>query len=128
MCYDDCSPGFYCDGGATSSRQHECGPPDVFCPEGSEGPVFAGPGYFTRPFSAATTRTQKEVCPEGSYCVGDGIEVACPAGRYGNTTGLTDPACSGPCNPGRCATVFSDVGFWRAALTRTPSLCSPQLV
>ncbi len=38
-------------------------------------------------------------CELGFYCLNGGKH-PCPAGRYGSTTGLKSPDCSGPCPPG----------------------------
>ena len=45
------------------------------------------------------TRTEEVECDEAHYCVG-GERLACPAGRYGSETGLSDAACSGECAQG----------------------------
>ena len=40
--------------------------------------------------------------PDGlsSYCPGDGIKYTCPGGVFGDVSGLTTSACSGPCAAG----------------------------
>jgi hypothetical protein len=45
---------------------------------------------------------QQIPCPAGSYCPNEQMAAPtpCPGGRYGNTTGLSMPACSGPCAAG----------------------------
>jgi hypothetical protein len=46
---------------------------------------------------------QPAACPLGYYCsfaAGASVALPCPAGRYGGSTGLTSPSCSGPCTQG----------------------------
>ncbi len=58
-----------------------------------------GPGQYLGP-SFATGCLQ---CPPGSYSVGGAVGgcTLCPSGTFGNSTGLTSPACSGLCQAGR---------------------------
>ena len=57
-------------------------------------------GYYSLPEgSNDTLRYDQTVCPLGYYCVG-GVKQACPAGTYGNTTGLGSKECSGQCRGG----------------------------
>ncbi len=58
-------------------------------------------------FNATPTLGNKcTICPAGYYCPGGELsltpqnKVACPAGTYGATTGLTTSACSGQCAAG----------------------------
>ena len=44
-------------------------------------------------------RTGETACEKGYTCQ-DGVRSACPAGRYGNVEGISDPQCSGPCDAG----------------------------
>merc|ERR1712146_738684 len=39
------------------------------------------------------------ICERGHYCV-QGVKYECPQGYYGGDLGLTDPLCSGMCDPG----------------------------
>ena len=52
--------------------------------------------YSTGP---SNRRTGYSKCPKGHYC-NRGRAHKCPAGRYGDATGLTNPDCSGPCAGG----------------------------
>ena len=45
-------------------------------------------------------------CEPGFYCAKDNIKRSCPAGRYGQTAGLTSASCSGPCPLGYYCTIF----------------------
>ncbi|KAG3078989.1 hypothetical protein PI125_g20831 [Phytophthora idaei] len=45
------------------------------------------------------TRVVQRRCEPGHYCV-NGERFACPAGTFGNKTGLTTSECSGPCAAG----------------------------
>jgi len=43
------------------------------------------------------------LCPKGSWCPTNsvsGIQFLCPAGTYGDTTGLSDPKCTNFCSAG----------------------------
>jgi hypothetical protein len=55
-------------------------PAGSFCPSGSPTPVLCGVGQYS----------------EG----GASVCSACPGGVYGNTTGLSNPVCSGLCSAG----------------------------
>jgi DNA-binding beta-propeller fold protein YncE len=46
----------------------------------------------------ATTFAGAGACPAGSYCAAGAPPTPCPAGVYGNASGLSSPACSGPCD------------------------------
>ena len=97
-CSGPCSPGYYCNSGSNSSTQYECGNVAVYCPTGSPAPVYATPGELTVGPSLAT-RNATVHCPAGYYCVG-GIDIECPAGRFGCATGLKTDECNGPCAAG----------------------------
>ena len=108
-----CEAGHYCPPASTSATQNECGnggtEPQLFCPEGSALPLSASAGHYTiGSLSNAgsyqvvgdVNRRSAEVSSEpGTYSVG-GVRRPCPAGRFGETAGLTTAACSGPCAPG----------------------------
>jgi hypothetical protein len=70
----------------------------VYCPAGSEAPTPAGAGYFTE--GPAGNRFARVQCIPGLFCPGDGRAYACPAGRYGDTPGLTNATCTGTCADG----------------------------
>ena len=104
-----CEEGFYCPVGSTSSQMYSCGGDAYYCPRGSSIRTPVSMGYYTIPvgIQRAMNRSSQLECPRGSYCVG-GIRRACPAGRYGATTGLSTPLCSGPCTPGH----WCEEGAW----------------
>ena len=56
-------------------------------------------GYYTKVDRAPDQRAQQVICEPGHYCTG-GVNIACPAGTFGNASGLSTPACSGPCLAG----------------------------
>ena len=58
-------------------------------------------GYFTGPNTtdAGSNRYTQSPCPIGRYCR-DGVSTACPAGQFGDVTGLDSSSCSGPCAAG----------------------------
>ena len=105
-----CEQGYYCVGGA----KIECGSGDydedgrvdgmgVFCSARVSEPTFVQTGYYSTGYgnltSEGTTRTGEEQCDKGYYAV-DGVRAACPAGRYGDTVGLSSADCSGECSTG----------------------------
>jgi hypothetical protein len=104
-----CEPGYFCPVGSTSSVMKPCGGSARYCPKGSPRPIPVTLGFFTTPIGAgrATNRSSQVECPRGSYCIG-GIRTLCPAGRYGSTTGLTSPGCTGPCTAG----FYCKIGAW----------------
>ena len=58
------------------------------------------PPGFTCPGGRANA-TDMAPCTLGSFCpAGSSLPTPCPAGVYGNATGLATPACSGPCSIG----------------------------
>ena len=82
-----------------------------YCPSGSSSPLPVGVGNYTYGGASVSTQTAQAVCPpptsavnnySASYCpgTGDGGLYTCPAGVYGNASGLTSRACSGNCAPG----------------------------
>ena len=63
-------------------------------------------GYYTipedtisKPNGWAKERRGQQICPLGSYCA-QGVKTLCPSGRWGGTTGLYQPKCSGICRQG----------------------------
>jgi len=58
----------------------------------------AGPGYYV--VGLPGSRNARVQCRPGSYCDGSGTARPCPAGRYGDTYGLTNASCSGECGDG----------------------------
>jgi hypothetical protein len=57
--------------------------------------------------SAASNRVNESVCPVGHYCV-NGVRLPCPAGRYGDSPGLSSASCSGVCVAGYYCPVASN--------------------
>lgn len=84
-----CTEGYYCERGATNSTQYECGDEYFYCPIGSSKPRNVSRGFYTTPDDPTrnSTRTLQEKCPKGFYC-SNGVRRMCPAGTYGNDTGL----------------------------------------
>jgi len=104
-----CSKGYYCPSNSTSQKQFECGSPHLYCPPKSSKPTNVRMGYYTigndskrseiQSHSDQTTRWGEKICEIGHYCI-DGVKHLCPAGKYGNQTGLTNENCSGDCKRG----------------------------
>ncbi|CAM9216910.1 unnamed protein product, partial [Sphacelaria rigidula] len=92
-----CVPGHYCTDGAKFP-----------CPAGTFGSSVdetsyscSGPcpaGHFC-PEGTSSTRQAQDICREGHYCR-EGVMSLCPAGTFGETEGLQDVSCSGPCPAG----------------------------
>ena len=106
-----CPAGFQCSGGVKSP----CGSAAGYCPEGSASPTSADPGYYTVDGAGGvddtTHRVGQVICPRGQWCSG-GVQIACGAGRYGSSLGMTSDACSGLCDP----------GMWMCGCTLVPRL------
>ena len=47
----------------------------------------------------ALARSREKKCPPGSWCQ-EGLKYNCPPGRYGDSYGMVDPLCTGPCAAG----------------------------
>jgi hypothetical protein len=71
----------------------------MFCLAGSQTPQAVSTGFYSSGGISEQTRDSQTRCPQGTYCVG-GIRRACPAGRFGSSTGLSSSLCSGPCREG----------------------------
>jgi hypothetical protein len=61
-------------------------------------PPPVGLGYYVT--GVEGSRNARVQCRPGLYCDGSGIARPCPAGRYGNISGLTNDSCSGRCADG----------------------------
>ena len=84
--------------------------------QGTYAPQQVATGYYSLPADGSpTNRLDQQPCPVGYYCVNGGA-VPCPAGVYGNVTGLSTSQCSGPCAPGyRCPANSSSATQLRCA-------------
>eukprot|EP00957_Ditylum_brightwellii_P028716 2168724-Ditylum_brightwellii.AAC.1 len=99
-CSGPCKEGYYCPlSGTTIATAMICGDPSQFCPEGSSTTIPVQIGYYSVGGKDRNTRTSEIIAPKGYYSVG-GELFPCPAGRYGDTEGLSDPSCSGVCAAG----------------------------
>lgn len=94
LCSARCPAGYYCPEASVEARAFPCESPAVFCPLGSGAPRPTRNGYYT-----TEERSWQYVCEVGAYCK-DGVKRACPAGTYGDRTGLGSPSCSGACPAG----------------------------
>jgi len=109
-----------CGYGETASKKEA-----YFCPARSATRTAVDPGYYAAgigdPDHEEETRDQQKKCKPPNYCPGGGplvagetcpgtkgqvppcrtgLEEACPAGTFGSSDQLSDPACDGPCAPG----------------------------
>ncbi|XP_077985306.1 uncharacterized protein LOC144439946 [Glandiceps talaboti] len=89
----NCTGGYYCDAAGLTEPTGEC-LAGYYCAERAET-------------SAPTDGATGNICPLGRYCeIGSVAGVHCPAGRYGNTTGLKAEAECTLCDPGYyCPTI-----------------------
>lgn len=116
LCSGICRAGFYCPEGSIISTQRQCDQTNSFCPSGSQMPSPVSQGFYSvssqRNLSQhlvtydldgnvlpGISRTSEVVCEAGYWCA-DGIKRMCPSGRYGASTGLSHPRCSGACQEG----------------------------
>ena len=86
-----CDAGYFCPPNSTTPQTHVCGGVDRYCPRGSGRPTFVNLGYYTAGNEedlANLTRTRQVLCEAGSFCV-VGVRQLCPAGVFGNVSGLT---------------------------------------
>lgn len=60
--------------------------------------IYCSPGKYFSSESSSSCST----CTSGSYCLGgtDAIQISCPAGKYGESTGLSSVYCDGKCSSG----------------------------
>ncbi len=98
------STGYFCPNGTgvlTSSLA--CSSSLRYCPDGSSSPLNTSVGFFAVMVSPSAPGVpvygNQSVCEMGHYCI-DGVSMPCPAGKYGNITGLSSAACSGDCDGG----------------------------
>ncbi|CAM9593374.1 unnamed protein product, partial [Ascophyllum nodosum] len=109
-CTGVCRKGHFCPEGSYRADQHVCGNVSLYCPEGSSAPAVASAGFYTVQDDVAgvdrhpwlgtvETRTIQVECEPGFYCVA-GRRRPCASGTYGAVSGLSSPACSGPCDAG----------------------------
>ena len=61
--------------------------------------MHVSPGYYSTSGSGPNTRADQQIAPIGHYAE-KGLLFRCPAGVYGNETGLSSPQCSGKCKAG----------------------------
>ena len=98
-CTGVCRKGFYCEKGSVAATQKACGNSSYYCPAGSFQQTTVDEGYYTVGGHDNTTRASQVISPVGHYAL-NGILHYCPAGTYGNTTGLSTASCSGLCQAG----------------------------
>jgi len=119
---EQCQEEYFCEQGAKTGNpdddiDHD---PDVwygrctvghYCPEGTTTPISCEPGTYADATANAEctecgagrncSTTDSEPCPEGYYCEAGTVPQKCPAGKYGDTTGLESSDSCQPCALGR---------------------------
>ncbi|KAJ1447348.1 hypothetical protein M885DRAFT_543143 [Pelagophyceae sp. CCMP2097] len=114
---EDCAAGFYCPAGSVSATALSCPPRGAFCPATSGLPRSVSAGFYAL-FDAGVVgggAVGEVECPRGSYCL-DGVATPCPAGVYGNQTGLQSKGCTAEC---------AGAGVECAEGSVEPRLCDP---
>ena len=108
----ECPNGYYSLGGAT-----ECTPCPAghYCPTSSALPILCDQGTFSAGLASTcslctagqfcmdgstSNSSSMNICPLGSYCPDGATKLKCPAGTFGNRTGLTDALQCSLCPPG----------------------------
>ena len=76
-----------------------------YCPEGSEKKLFVMPGYYGKGSIDDNHYSEQIICEPGHYCDRAKKQI-CPAGTYGNTSGLLTRHCSGLCPAGNYYLMF----------------------
>ena len=108
-CSGECSAGYYCPPGSTSSQEAPCASSSsVFCPAATSSPLPVPPGYYSAPVGGLLA-SNAFPCIPGSYCVG-GVQLECPAGRYGRRSGESSKNCTALCQAGYYCPAGSAVG------------------
>lgn len=85
-CSGECSAGYYCPPGSSSSEELECGDPSLYCPAGSGRPTPVPSGFYSLAeddVHASTMAVRIELALWGSYA-SHGLLRRCPAGTYGD--------------------------------------------
>ena len=99
-CTGPCSEGHFCPAASTSPTAQVCGRPNHFCPVGSAFPRLVDESFYTLPESPDLhRRSSQELCEPPNYCI-NGIRAKCPAGTFGNSSGLIHPNCTDSCLKG----------------------------
>ena len=136
-CEGPCAAGYFCTGGATTPKQHECGNARFYCPAGSPGPQEVPASMKSVGGASPLTRTSVAKCPDGSYsedgwgyCITCGAGATstggqpcavCPDGTFANERGTKCLPCltSGVSCQSGIVTVVP--GFWSPAMVTTTS-------
>ncbi|CAM9203414.1 unnamed protein product, partial [Phaeothamnion confervicola] len=122
-----CPAGYYCPAsslGVASPR--ECGGEGFFCPAASAAPTAVQRGYYSVGGDGSIrTRTGERQCEPGTYCL-DGALFPCPAGTFGNVSGLSDESCSALCPEGAGWYCEAGSGSATAAPCMWPGSYCPQ--
>jgi len=83
-----------------------------YCPSSSAAPKYVSPGFYAsgegNDHYPVETRDSQQQCPATQFCLGgacsgvhcDGNHHNCPAGRYGQSVGISSKTCTGECSAG----------------------------
>lgn len=92
------SPGRFCAVGASSSSGDLCALGQYSTAGSMESCDRCPPGSTCGGVSAIGGAVASTPCPSGQYSSSDSLSCElCPAGRYGNVSGVDSPTCNGPC-------------------------------
>lgn len=139
-----CEPGYFCIGPGTkvsSDGKHQTQIPlkgiRRKCPEGTYGISTELKDDLCSGVCEAGTYCPAGTisplpCPKGYYCPDGHAKYPCPPGRYGSSTSLRSPLCTGLCDKGyycpskstNSKQIKCPVGFYGDTLGLTSELCS----
>ncbi|RYG67158.1 hypothetical protein EON64_08080, partial [archaeon] len=88
-CSGLCFPGYYCPSGSSSGKQMECGGSLYYCPLGSVESKSVSKGYYSAGGGENWTVHYLQIEAPVGYFALEGRVFPCPAGSYGNITGLS---------------------------------------
>jgi hypothetical protein len=92
-CDGPCKPGYLCPERSITPTVRPCGEVHHYCPLESGERRDVSLGQYTVG-GTEYTRHGQVLCEPGHYCVA-GVKFKCPAGRFGNITGLYESTCGG---------------------------------
>jgi len=105
------APSAACDGTTAASCWSDGAGPTLLVPPSAASAAVALLAGITD--DTAAFRTHERRCDAGHFCVGDGTRSPCPAGTFGNATGLTAAGQCEPCPAGHVCPAASVSGTAR---------------
>jgi hypothetical protein len=101
QCSGPCFLGYSCPPGSLKGDAVPCPPGRFGGSRGLSDPLCSGPCAAGAYCGAASSSAVVALAPPGYYAAEGASEPSpCPRGRFGATSGLSTPGCSGPCDGG----------------------------